>query len=75
MLNKCVNPLETRGLYTEFLMGELHNNRKVFEMLGTKFMCPPSDTQLSGLGFGSTQRAELIVKVKGTFNRMLKIKF
>jgi len=74
-LNKCINPLETRGLYTEFLMGELHNDRKVFEMLGSKFMCPASDAQLSGLGFGSTQRAELIVKVKGAFTRMLKIKF
>ena len=74
-LNECNNPEEARGLYTEFLSGTLTEHRKVFEMLGSKLKCAHSNTQLSGLGFSSTQRNELIVRVKGSVNKILKIKF
>lgn len=75
MLKGCINPQETRGLYQEFLRNDLIELRKVFELLGNKLMCEPSDKQLSGLGFSSTQSNELIVKVTGNFTRILKIKF
>ena len=75
LLDGCVNPDKARGIYSEFLRNDLHDHRKTFELLGNKMRCEHSDNQLSGLGFSSTQRNELIVKVSGTFNRMLKIKF
>lgn len=75
MLNKCVNPESTRGLYNEFLTATLNEHRKVFEVLGSSLKTKPSEEQLSGLGFSSTQRNELIVRVKGTFNRLLAIHF
>jgi hypothetical protein len=34
-----------------------------------------SADQISGLGFSSTQRNELLVKVKGSFNRTVKVIF
>jgi len=75
ILDGCNNPDSTRGLYNEFLSSELTPHRKVFDLLGTQLKCKHSESQLSGLGFSSTVRAELIVKVSGSFTRMLKIKF
>ena len=75
MLNGCKNPDDTRGLYNEFLKNDLMKHRKVFDLLGSKFKCEHSDSQLSGLGFSNTKRDDVIVKVSGTFNRTLKIKF
>jgi hypothetical protein len=75
ILDKCANPDETRGLYNEFLDNRLNEHRKVFEVLADKMKCPKSYEQLSGLGFSSTVRNELICKVNGSFTRTLKIKF
>ena len=75
MLDGCKNPDNIIGLYNEFLSNELNPHRKVFEVLGSKLKCPYVDNQLSGLGFSSTKRDELIVKVTGNFTRTLKIKF
>lgn len=74
-LQGCRNPGETRGFYNEFLKPELAEDRKVFEMLGAKMKAPYSDNQISGVGFSSTRRDNLIVKVGGSFNRTLKIMF
>lgn len=75
ILDGCLNNEPARGFYNEFLDSKLDKHRKVFEILGEKTKCEVSDTQLSGLGFSSTKRNELVVKVKGSFTRMLKIKF
>lgn len=56
----------TRGIYNEFLRNDLDKRRKVFEVLGNRTKCPVSTEQLSGLGFSSTQRNTLTVRVKGT---------
>lgn len=75
ILDDCKNPESCRGLYNEYLNNDLMKHRKVFEVLASKMQCPYSDEQLSGLGFSSTARNELIVKVEGSFTRTLKIKF
>lgn len=75
ILEDCINPDPVRGFYNEFLSGELSKHRKVFEVLSSKFKTQHTENQLSGLGFSSTQRNNLLVRVKGSFNRILKINF
>ena len=75
MLEGCKNPDNSRGLYNEFLINDLIEHRKVFEVLGSKIKAPESDNQLSGLGFSSTVENEVLVKVTGKTNRIIKIKF
>lgn len=75
MLDKCRNPETSRGFYNEFLRDELVPHRKVFEVLGSKLKVEESNDQLSGLGFSSTQRNDVVCRVKGKINRTFKIKF
>jgi len=75
MLENCLNPEPGRSIYNEYLMPELQPHRKVFEILGQKMKTEVSDNQISGLGFSSTMRNQAIVKVVGSFSRMIKINF
>jgi hypothetical protein len=73
MIEDCLNPDKARGFYNEFLSPSLMEHRKVFEVLGSKMMTEPSDDQLSGLGFSSTVRNTIVVKVTGAFARTVKV--
>jgi hypothetical protein len=75
MIDGCQNDGEARGFYNEFLRQDLEPHRKVINLVGSKMKAEASADQVSGLGFSSTQRAELVVKVAGNFNRTLKVIF
>lgn len=75
MLNDCLNEEKARGFFNEFLTPELNEHRKVFEMVGAKMKTEESSRQLSGLGFSSTQRNHLLCRIKGSFQRTVKITF
>ena len=75
MLNGCKNDDVARGFYNEYLKEEFNKHRKVFEIVGSKMMTEGTDQQLSGLGFSSTMRNSILVRVTGKFSRILKVNF
>lgn len=76
ILDGCVSDAATRGIYNEFLTPALEKHRKVFEVLGNRTQCPPSAEQLSGVGFSSTNKDEVVVRVTtAKSNRIYSVKF
>lgn len=75
MLDGCRNDGTARGFYNEFLHESLTPHRKVFEMVGARMKTEEAVDQLSGLGFSSTQRNDVLVRVKGSFTRTIKVVF
>lgn len=72
MLNGCINDERPSGIFNEFLVHELSENRKVMEAMSGKMRVEDSDDQLSGVGFALDKRNDVIVKVDG---KPYKIKF
>lgn len=75
MLDGCQNDGKARGFFNEFLKPELNEHRKVFEIVGSKMKTAESADQMSGLGFSSTQRNNLLVRVQGAFTRVINVVF
>lgn len=75
MLENCVNEDTARGFYNEFLREDLTKHRKVLEIVGSKMKTVASVDQLSGVGFSSTSKGEVILRVGGNFNRVIKVVF
>lgn len=75
ILDGCKSESVPRGFFNEYLKDELMPHRQVFEALGAKLRVEPSEQQLSGLGFSSTQKNSVTVRVTGKTSRVLKIQF
>lgn len=76
MLRNCINPEPVRGIYNEFLRGNLDAHRRVFETIGARTKCPSTPDQLSGLGFSSTRNDEVLVRAGiGNSQRLYNLSF
>ena len=75
MLQDCKSDIALRSFHTENLNSDLLEHRKVMEVLGETTKLEPAAKQLCGLGFNATVRDELILKLSGSFKRVVKIKF
>lgn len=75
MLHGAKQDGKVRGFYNEFLKPDLEKHRRVFELLGGKIAIADDQNQLSGLGFSTTQRNNLLCRVKGSFTRTINIIF
>jgi hypothetical protein len=74
-LENCVSDEKIRPFYNEFLREDLAQDRKVFELLGSKIEVDKVPNELSGLGFSETIKNHLFVQVEGSFKRVLKVIF
>jgi hypothetical protein len=75
MMQDCKREGSSRGFFNEYLSDNLREHRKVFEILGSKMRTEEDGEQLSGLGFSSTRRSNIFVKVSGAFTRTLNVIF
>ena len=75
MLEGCKCPNQIRSFHIENLQPSLAQHRKVFEVLGNTNMIEPGEQQLSGLGFDETVKDSIILRLKGSHNRVIKVNF
>lgn len=65
-----------RALFNEYLRGDLKPIRRAFEVIGGNLTCAAQDNELSGLGFSSTIRNEIKMRVHvGDKSRVYTVKF
>ena len=75
MLEGAKNDGSARGFFNEFLKDSLGEHRRALEMVGSKTPVADNPDQLSGLGFSSTQRNSVVLKVTGKTVRTIKVNF
>ena len=75
MLQGATAPESIRSIHNEYLKSDLLDHRKVMEVLGSRLKVESTPKQLSGLGFNATVRDEVILRLSGSFKRVIKVKF
>ena len=75
VIDNCKNDETPNGFFNEFLQEDLMKHKRVFEALGSKMRVADSTDQLSGLGFSTTKRNDVIVRTEGKINRAIKLTF
>lgn len=77
MLEDCKTDKDVRGFHNENLLPELLKHKRVIEVLGNSNLIKVAqDTkQISGIGFNSTVRDEVVLKLGGSFKRVIKVRF
>ena len=73
MLENCKADKPLRGFHVENLNSDLLQCKRTLEIFANNSKIEPDGEQLSGLGFNSSVRDELIVRVDGSHKRILKI--
>ncbi len=66
MLAEAQNDEKPNGFYNEFLKEEFMEQKRVFAALGSKMRVQNDPEQLSGVGFSTTRRGAVIVRVDGS---------
>ena len=77
MLDKCIADSSIRSFHNENLLGSLAEHRKVLDVLGAvnTLESKASPKQLSGVGFNSTVRDDVILRLSGSFKRLVRVTF
>ncbi len=73
MLAGTKNDEQPNGFYNEYLREEFMPYKRVFAALGSKMRVSPNDEQLSGVGFSTTRRGSVVVRVDGS--KVFKVAF
>ena len=68
-LDGCVNDEKPRPWYNEYLCKELHDEKRVMDVMATKVNIEPTDNQLSGIGI--SRETLLIFKVDGEIHKLI----
>jgi hypothetical protein len=75
ILKDCVNPETPNGFFNEYLNNRLLDHKRVFEALGSMMRVKDTKDQLSGLGFSSTLRNSVVLKLDGQTSRTVRVEF
>jgi hypothetical protein len=75
MINDCLNDSNPNGFFNEFLKEDFMEYKRVFEALGSKMHVKEDENQLSGLGFSTTKHDYVVLRIIGSFNRVIKVNF
>ena len=73
MLAGANNDETPNGFYNEFVRQEFMPHKRVFAALGSRMKVSDDVEQLSGVGFSTTRRASVIVRIDHT--KVFKIVF